>query len=780
MLSQAYLVLYNGACALGWLYVLYLTLTSLRSGQSAAELWSVVGSPLTIVQSAAALEVLHSLVGLVNSPLLTAAMQVSSRLLLVWGYTRAYPASQAHWSLYLMVASWALVEVPRYAFYVFAQFKGQPVPYPLFWLRYSLFAVLYPSGISGELLQMYTALGAAACPPVWARTTYAVFAIYALGSPYMIYNMYDNRVRSFKKRAADAAPPRPVAGVAWPVTNDKTQERNSTPTNKKLWAEAIGAVSAEARAKLEGERNWRFAYAKHAQANVQLSLQSEAAALAIARAGLAAAQAEFRFRRDLKGVQLDLTLAEAMAGTHAALLGSFATGLIQGTAAGGADSDYALRVPYGGSDPTLPYYLHRDSTVELVGPALLAQLEKWRAWGTIEASAAESIAMVARKPALMNLSNRYFVLLGATSAMGPLDLLLQYGANVIAVDIDRPAVWQTIFRKARASRGRVYFPYRPAGGGGQAPPPPSKRASAAAEVVEFPDPAGDAELAQRSGANLLEATPEIATWLKGVCPGQALTIGNYTYLDGALHVQLSVGCDAIMSALCAARKDTSLAFLCTPTDLHVIPAAASAAAAAAYAAPPAWLSAASALSSALGLGWLAPNALPPVHGLHYVDGLSIAQGPNYALAKRLQHWRAVVARAGGHRVSSNVAPSTATKSVTSNFLFEAAYGGFHAFKPLEVMYQATSNAVMTALLVADLVDDRSAANPKVQLSNPYQLFEHNSFHGGVWRCAYKLDTVGTVSVLYYAAGQYGGVAVAGLAVLAAAVSWVLTGNLPGL
>lgn len=31
---------------------------------------------------------------------------------------------------------------------------------------------------------------------------------------------------------------------------------------------------------------------------------------------------------------------------------------------------------------------------------------------------------------------RYFVLIGATSAMGPLDMLLKYGANIIALDID--------------------------------------------------------------------------------------------------------------------------------------------------------------------------------------------------------------------------------------------------------------------------------------------------------------------------------------------------------
>ncbi|WP_204269040.1 protein tyrosine phosphatase-like domain-containing protein, partial [Klebsiella aerogenes] len=43
----------------------------------------------------------------------------------------------------LMIFSWALVEVPRYLFYVAAIVTGDATkgtPYPLFWLRYSLFA----------------------------------------------------------------------------------------------------------------------------------------------------------------------------------------------------------------------------------------------------------------------------------------------------------------------------------------------------------------------------------------------------------------------------------------------------------------------------------------------------------------------------------------------------------------------------------------------------------------------------------------------------------------
>jgi hypothetical protein len=106
-----------------------------------------------------------------------------------------------------------------------------------------------------------------------------------------------------------------------------------------------------------------------------------------------------------------------------------------------------------------------------------------------------------------------------------------------------------------------------------------------------------------------------------------------------------------------------------------------------------------------------------------VDGIVSAQGPNYALAKRLQHWRAVVARSNGHTVCSNVAPSTATKSVVHNAQFAAAYGGFHLFKPLEVMYQETSNAVMGILLLHDIRNPKSAASGQVTRSfSKFQSF----------------------------------------------------------
>lgn len=142
--------------------------------------------------------------------------------------------------------------------------------------------------------------------------------------------------------------------------------------------------------------------------------------------------------------------------------------------------------------------------------------------------------------------------------------------------------------------------------------------------------------------------------------------------------------------------------------------------------------------------------IPGEGGDYYlVNGISVAQGPNYALAKRMQHWRAIVARSKGCVVSSNIAPSTSTVSVVHNRTFAWAYEGMPYFKPFEIFEPDTSKAVMLAILLFDLNDPTSVANPQTLLSNPNQLFSYGAFHGGLWRCAYEVDSIGEASVLLY-------------------------------
>jgi very-long-chain (3R)-3-hydroxyacyl-CoA dehydratase len=144
----AYLFLYNIVACAGWAYLLYLTVTSFQNGLTPQEFWQVVEVPLKVVQTLALLEVVHAVLRIVPSQVMATLMQVSSRLIVLWGIMNASADSRAHWSLYLTVASWSLVEVPRYLFYALNLYVAD-VPLPLLQLRYSLFIILYPSGISG-------------------------------------------------------------------------------------------------------------------------------------------------------------------------------------------------------------------------------------------------------------------------------------------------------------------------------------------------------------------------------------------------------------------------------------------------------------------------------------------------------------------------------------------------------------------------------------------------------------------------------------------------------
>jgi hypothetical protein len=95
----------------------------------------------------------------------------------------------------------------------------------------------------------------------------------------------------------------------------------------------------------------------------------------------------------------------------------------------------------------------------------------------------------------------------------------------------------------------------------------------------------------------------------------------------------------------------------------------------------------------------------------------------------------LVARAAGHKVSLNIAPSTTTTSVVKNPALAAGFAGADSFG-IEVFEPETTNALMAALWVRDLRDPTAAANPQTKLGHPFELFMDNACHGGLWRSAY--------------------------------------------
>jgi hypothetical protein len=74
--TSLYLAAYNLLSALGWALVLRSTCLAYLAGLGPAELWAQVGDSLCLVQTAAALEILHSLLRLTRSPLAATVMQV--------------------------------------------------------------------------------------------------------------------------------------------------------------------------------------------------------------------------------------------------------------------------------------------------------------------------------------------------------------------------------------------------------------------------------------------------------------------------------------------------------------------------------------------------------------------------------------------------------------------------------------------------------------------------------------------------------------------------------
>ena len=750
-----YLITYNTACLLGWAYVLFLATSSLLSSKPSSisalktalgGVWSAVAVPLSYVQWAMCLEIVHAAVGFVPSPVFTTFLQVLSRIVVLL-VAPSSATARSDWPAGLLVAAWALVEVPRYGFYVSSLMYSKP-PFSIFWLRYSLFMVLYPAGITGEWLTMRTAaphLQPLALPIIGTfdstAAIHALLYIYFLAGPFMVANMWFNRVAAFKKRFAQ--PPPPDAGVIFPL--DGKGGRTTTVTSQRAIGAAIrgaGGADAEKAAKAaERDKNWKFSYPTHYLNMVRAGAVSKEAAFNSAQAGLDWCYANFEFATPTGNV----SLRDGTAPENAKVF--FGTGEVRGEAPA-----KEFNVPYdGGWAPGMKLDVAAGKVKG--GRDLQQQLAAWVAGGIMERDAADAINWTAdfvsdATHAAAELSKTHFIMIGAGSAMGPFKRLLDLGAHIVALDVNFGGnPWRRLLDTAKKSAGRVTFPII-------APLAPS-----AANNVEA--------LIRLAGCSVIEQPAEISRWLiewQATLPkGDRVVIGNYTYLDGDKHVKLSLASDAIIAALRAARPSTALAFLCTPTDVHVTTPGAVEASKAALGAGFGSFGIEALMRIVSGGQVLVPNALPPTPGpdgkpVYIVDGLVTAQSFNYALAKRIQHWRAAVEFEKGATVSSQVAPSTATISVIHNITFAWGYGGMPYFG-YEIFKQDTTNAVMTAILLHDIFNKGSPKNPanrkEKSVATSLELFRTQSVHGGLWRSPYKVESLGVVSVLIYFASKVG-------------------------
>lgn len=180
VLSKTYLAAYNAVQAVGWGYILIQSVRHLLVSKSFAGLWNNHSTSILIFQSLAALEVLHCIVGLVPSNYLVTGMQVASRLFQVWGILYSVKEVQNTPAVAVVCLAWGLTEVVRYSYY-FTNVISES-PRFLTWCRYSLFLGLYPMGVSGELCNIFLALG-----PIKQRQIYSLLLPNRLNFSFSFY-----------------------------------------------------------------------------------------------------------------------------------------------------------------------------------------------------------------------------------------------------------------------------------------------------------------------------------------------------------------------------------------------------------------------------------------------------------------------------------------------------------------------------------------------------------------------------------------------------------------
>ncbi len=474
-------------------------------------------------------------------------------------------------------------------------------------------------------------------------------------------------------------------GVVFP--RDGQGRRSTTALGRAVVADALRPVDVAGARSAEQETSWRSDYLVHFRRLVEAGIDGDAA-VTIAEAGLAS----LRSRMVVRAGETETPLARWTSGetrpTAVELTGT-------------AEPETGLSVPFHGR--------------RLQGDELRRQIDAWIGAGVMEPSVADAIAAVLQHPEWLRLPGRTVAVLGAGAEMGPLVPLLRWGARVAAVDLPRPAIWTRVLDEARRRAGRLLVPIQD--GGDEATP-------------------------TTAGVDLLAEAPTIAAWLAEVGAGTQLVLGNYVYADGATNVRVATAVDVLSTQLLHERPDTALAFLATPTDVFAVPADAVRAANDAYEHRSRTAKILGRPLRTLSGGRLLRRAYVAGADPGINDSLIPQQGPNYALAKRLQRWRATSARHAGALVSLNVAPPTRTRSVVKNRALAAAYAGAHRFG-VEVFEPATSNVLMAALLVHDLHTGGGPSHPQ-----PWQDEAYAAVHGGLWRTAHAPRSILGMAALF--------------------------------
>ncbi|KAF2881857.1 hypothetical protein ILUMI_24321 [Ignelater luminosus] len=152
---KLYLIVYNLIQTVSWSILLLRLInhdSNVWNGKT-SNLYQYVKWPLLFSHILTILEIIHVVVNIVPSNIITTIMQVCLRGSVACIIIPMSIAAQNSIGLPIALHAWAVAEVTRYSYYTFNLLGF--VPYLLTWLRYSVFIVAYPVGAMGELICIY-------------------------------------------------------------------------------------------------------------------------------------------------------------------------------------------------------------------------------------------------------------------------------------------------------------------------------------------------------------------------------------------------------------------------------------------------------------------------------------------------------------------------------------------------------------------------------------------------------------------------------------------------
>lgn len=179
---------------------------------------------LAIAQSLQLFDVVFSFLGISQNNLTTVFVQIASRYMILFGFFPFVP--EGHFSIFMSCICWAITEVTRFTLYAL---KNAGVDMTLNTIgdlvchaRYTFFIVLYPVGITGELIGCYKAwqylsgLGPDDARPSWTHYPmpnsfnvafvfedviwWAIPLAYLIGFPPLYNHMWVQRAKHYSTR----------------------------------------------------------------------------------------------------------------------------------------------------------------------------------------------------------------------------------------------------------------------------------------------------------------------------------------------------------------------------------------------------------------------------------------------------------------------------------------------------------------------------------------------------------------------------------------------------